>query len=146
MRLARSVPDRPGHGRPHTDRTQANSGRRLAAALVWSGLGFLAGAIFWHVLGFGSFAPAVGLNRTSGARAADASLPLAPASAVPTTVVLVDADRCTALALDRRSKLTEARPCPKDGLALRLEPDSGARGDLAVLVERQLEAAGYPAD
>jgi len=129
---------------PPQTTTPSNPIRGLQAALVWGGLGFLAGAVFWHLVGFWSFVSDVVLDRTPAAHASVAVPP--PPRTVPPKVVLIDADRCTALALDRRSKLTMARPCPKNGLALRLEPENGRREDLTVLARPHLQAAGYRAD
>jgi hypothetical protein len=116
---------------------------RLRAALLWGGMGFVAGAVFWHLVGFWSFMAEVVLDRTAAAQAAVGAPPRS--NAVP-TVILVQADRCTTLALKRRSNLTVAVPCANDGLALRLVPDAGARDDLAVLSEPRLQAAGFRPD
>lgn len=45
----------------------------------------------------------------------------------------VDPAVCTSLELDRQTNRTTMRPCPKEGLALRLDTD--AREDLAILAE-----------
>lgn len=50
------------------------------------------------------------------------------------TILRIDPARCISLELDRLSNRTAARPCPPDGLALRLE-SGGERGDLAVLAD-----------
>lgn len=118
------------------------SAGRLRAALLWGGMGFVAGAVFWHLVGFWSFVAEVVLDRTAAAQAAAAAPPRS--NGVP-TVILVKADRCTTLALNRRSNLTVAAPCVNDGMALRLVPETGTRDDLAVLGER-LQAAGFRPD
>jgi hypothetical protein len=116
---------------------------RLRAALLWGGLGFIAGAVFWHLVGFWSFIAEVVLDRAPAAQAAV----VAPPSAVSgPTVVLVEAERCTTLALDRSSNLTMAVPCANEGAELRLLPDTATRADLAALTAPHLQAAGYRPD
>jgi hypothetical protein len=53
------------------------------------------------------------------------------------TIVNVDHTHCITLEIDRLNSRTAARPCPREGLALRLEPD-GAREDLAVVADSGL--------
>ncbi len=48
------------------------------------------------------------------------------------TIVHVDPANCTGLELDRQTNRTVVRPCPADGLALRLD-NGDAREDLAIL-------------
>lgn len=115
--------------------------RTLRAALLWGALGFFAGAIFWHAVGFWTFVSEVVLNRGGGAaftREAAAAQPELP------VIYLIDPASCTALELDRTANRTAVRPCPPEGLALRLEP-GGDREDLAVLTREALQAAGYRA-
>jgi hypothetical protein len=57
------------------------------------------------------------------------------------TIYLVDPANCTALILDRKTNSTEMRPCPHEGLALRLDPD-GERESLAAVGA----SSGYPAN
>jgi hypothetical protein len=128
---------------PEPTAASSRAGRQLWAALVWGGLGFVAGAVFWHLVGFWSFLSEVVLDRTTGPQAAEAAS--AP-TGLSAKVVLVDSATCTALALDRRAKLTLALPCPEDGLALRLEPQKDAREDLVVLAQPRLQAARYRPD
>jgi len=118
------------------------SNGRLRAALLCGGMGFVAGAVFWHLVGFWSFMAEVVLDRTAAAQAAVGPPPRL--DGVP-SVILVKADRCTTLALNRRSNLTVAVPCANDGLALRLLPETATRDDLALLGER-LQAAGFRPD
>jgi hypothetical protein len=119
--------------------------RSVRTALLWGALGFFAGAIFWHAIGFWSFVSDVVLNREGGtvfARAAAARLD-APPQELP-VIYLVDPASCTALELDRAANRTALRPCPREGLALRLE-QGGDREDLAILTREGLQAAGYQA-
>ncbi len=150
MRAARIVSTQSGLGIGRTpaapiehDRRSSKTTGRLRAALLWGGLGFIAGAVFWHLVGFWSFIAEVVLDR---APAAQASVVAPPSTASVPTVVLVEADRCTTLALDRRSNLTLAVPCANDGSQLRLLPDTATRTDLTALTAPRLQAAGYRPD
>jgi hypothetical protein len=113
---------------------------RHRSALLWCVGGFVAGAVFWYAVGFWRYVSDVMLNSgpqlapemTAAAKPVDASLP---------TIYLVDPHNCTALVLDRRTSSTEVRPCPQEGLALRLEPDS-ERESLAAVGA----LSGYPAN
>jgi len=116
----------------------APAGRSPWRAILWATLGFVTGAVFWHVVGFWTFVSDVVLNRpldAGGILRAEA-----PVVAVP-TIYLVDPATCTALMLDRQTNQTVVRPCPQDGLALRLQPE-GRRGDLS-LAELSTIQAGY---
>jgi hypothetical protein len=154
MRAAKIVPG--GNQGPIAGATTAgatvlarprNKGR---AAIIWGGIGFLSGAVFWHAVGFWGFLGDVVLNGSTDARAsAVEALPVIAADApgVPLpTFFLVDADKCTALVIDRPSNRTRKLPCPETGLALRLEP-TGDREDLVVLTTAPpVHAAGYRPD
>lgn len=50
------------------------------------------------------------------------------------SIHLVDPASCTSLELDRQANRTVVRPCPSDGLALRLDAGND-REDLAVLAD-----------
>jgi len=151
MREARIVSERLGR-RPEP---QPNSGPRnipsntvwqLRTALVWGGLGFLAGAVFWHLVGFWSFLSEVVLDRTPSAEAAVLAPQPERLGAGEPPVIVIDTNRCTMLTLDRRSNLTTAQPCPTSRLALQVKPDTSQREDLAVLAGRPLPAVGYRTD
>ena len=108
--------------------------RTKRAALLWAAFGFFAGAIFWHAVGFWTFVSEFVLNGNGGAAfAREVASPL-DASAHPELpiIYLIDPASCTALELDRKANRTAVRPCPREGLALRLET-GGDREDLAVL-------------
>lgn len=115
-------------GEPAPQAPSKKARRTLRAALLWGALGFFAGAIFWHAVGFWTFVSEVVLNRGDGAVFARA----AAAQPELPVIYLVDPASCTALELDRTANRTAVRPCPREGLALRLEA-SGDREDLAVL-------------
>lgn len=129
MRGPRIVSERPGFDPAPAGEvlappasTASDTAWRLRLALVWGGAGFAAGATFWHLVGFWAFLSEGVLDRAPEAHAALAS------TAAP--VVLVDANRCTSLTLDRRAKETLAHPCPGNGLALRTGSDRDERGDM----------------
>ena len=122
--------------------------RSARSAAVWAAVGFIAGAVFWHAVGFWSFVSDVVLK---GASTVEAKLALAASPRAPTsdrekadlpTVYLVDSANCTALALDRLSNRTLVHPCPTSGLALRLEPEGG-REDMADLSPPNVQSADY---
>jgi hypothetical protein len=117
-------------------------------AAVWGGLGFLAGAVFWHAVGFWTFVSDAVFNGShDGGRGMSFLMGMAGGQSDITlpTIFLVDPASCTALALDRGSNSTSVRPCPKEGLALRLEPP-GKREDLTIPTPHSFRAAGYSAD
>jgi len=143
MRKARIVSTRL---QPASQAVQAKAGRRLRAAVVSCGLGFVAGAVFWHFVGFWSYLSEQILDRTLGANAAFALAAPKPTAADQPAIVVVDTNRCTMLTLDRRSNSTLAQPCPTTDLALRFEPHPGVREDMAGRGQRQLQAVGYRTD
>ena len=59
--------------------------------------------------------PQPATTMTAIARPSDVTLP---------TIYLVDPANCTALILDRKTNSTVMRPCPQQGLALRLKANS----------------------
>lgn len=108
--------------------------RTLRAALLWGALGFFAGAVFWHAVGFWDFVSEVVLNREDSAKFARQAAAGPDALAQPElpVIYLIDPANCTALELDRTANRTAVRPCPREGLLLRLEQGSD-REDLAIL-------------
>ena len=118
-------------------------GRAFRTALVWSASGFLAGAIFWHAVGFWRFVSDIVLDPAPGPAQMAAAAPQSQVS-LP-TIYLVDPAKCTALILDRKTNSTVVQPCPRNGLALRLE-SNGARESLAVASDPALIPARYPAN
>lgn len=110
------------------------------AALLWSIGGFLAGALFWYAAGFWRFVSDIVLDppttMTAIAQPSDVTLP---------TIYLVDPVNCTALILDRKTNSTEMRPCPQQGLALRLEANS-ERASLAAVSDPTAIPAPYHAN
>jgi hypothetical protein len=139
----------PGNGAVLSGPTRpaAPAPRRSARApIVWGALGFLGGALFWHAVGFWSFMSEIVRDPAPGARTAIAAAEASPGpasqqAALP-TIYRVDPANCTALALERSTNETVVRPCPAQGLALRLEAE-GSREDLAVAAAPAVTAAGY---
>ena len=106
-------------------------GRRGAA--LWTTVGFVCGAVFWHAVGFWNFVGDIAFNQ--GGDSAAALSPAQQDNSIVTgslpIVYRVDPASCTSLELDRQSNRTVVRPCPGDGLALRLDAGND-REDLAL--------------
>lgn len=147
LRPSAAVPGAPG------PRAATRKRRSVHPALVWGGAGFIAGAIFWQAIDVRAVLSEVVLQGSREARADEArEAPTAGAAAAGDselakvqlpTIYLIDPANCTALALDRKSNRTSVRPCPSNGLALRLEPE-GEREDVAGLPA--VKTIGYRAD
>ncbi len=96
--------------------------RRASAAAAWSLVGFLAGAVFWHFVGFWSFLGAIVLKgpehaargerpsptevARSARRVSDAEVPASPAIGAGT------GESCVELAINRALGTTSRRACP----------------------------------
>jgi hypothetical protein len=110
---------------------RARRGRRGAA--LWTTVGFVCGAVFWHAVGFWNFVGDIAFNPNGGSTAALSLVqqddPIVTGS-LP-SVYRVDPASCTSLELDRQANRTVVRPCPGDGLALRLDAGND-REDLAL--------------
>ena len=117
----------------------ASPRRHVRGAALWATIGFVAGAVFWHAVGFWTFVSEVMFDGTEPAAAEEMALAPPPGTSdivtgsLP-TILHVDPARCTSLQLDRSSNLTSQRPCPADGIALRLEQGS-ERGDLSLIAD-----------
>lgn len=99
---------------------------------LWATLGFACGAVLWHVTSLGA-QDAMPPPSVAG------SLPVTapPEAGSQTAVYHVAEERCSALVLDRAANRTTLRPCPAEGLALRLEAAGGrADRELAMDAER----------
>jgi hypothetical protein len=107
----------------------------MGKAALGTAIGFACGAVFWHALGIAGLyvkAPANPTGEAAYALAdAGGTSPIETGS-LP-TIHRVDPGACTSLELDRQSNRTVERPCPADGLALRLD-NGDDREDLAILV------------
>jgi hypothetical protein len=113
--------------------------------VIWAASGFIAGAVFWHAVGFWSFISDVVFNKDERTWTLGAAEVAGNANISLPTIFLVDPANCTALALDRSSNSTLVLPCPKEGLALRLEPP-GEREDLTRQPAESFKAAGYQSE
>lgn len=118
-------------------RSRAAPQRVVRGAALWAAVGFVCGAITWHTIGFWQFMSrlmfdestvTLGAPVLSGTDIETGSLP---------TIVNIDHTSCVSLELDRLSNHTTPRPCPREGLALRLEPDLG-REDIAAIADSGL--------
>jgi hypothetical protein len=117
--------------------------RGLRTALAWSAAGFLAGALFWHAVGFWRFISDIVLDPAPAPAQMTAVAP--PSQVSLPTIYMVDPANCTALILDRKTNSTAMQPCPRNGLALRLEVNG--RDSLAVASDTAaLVPARYPAN
>ena len=110
--------------------------RRPRSAAVGTAIGFACGAVFWHALGVAGLSVKAPANPTGEAAyaLAGAGGPTAIETGSLPTIHRVDPAVCTSLELDRQSNRTVERPCPADGLALRLD-NGDDREDLAILVD-----------
>ncbi len=110
--------------------------RPWRTAALGTAIGFACGAVFWHALGIAGLYVKAPANPTG-----DAAYALADASGASPletgslpTIHRVDPAVCTSLELDRQTNRNVERPCPADGLALRLD-NGDDREDLAILVD-----------
>lgn len=116
-----------------------------ANRLWWGALGFVAGALFWHLVGFWSFVGAVAFNEDPHTSVTRPAFPLAVESAIPQGAQRVEPagtpadENCSAHALDRATGEVTIAPCHWSPLTL-AEGTSSARQDLAVadIIERRL--------
>lgn len=95
--------------------------------LGWSVAGFVAGAIFWHFVGFWGF--------MSGIVAGDPTVQVPAVASVQRSqwVQVAEADAptmCTQLALDRATGLTSAAPCEQGDVPLSTDPEPGRQDRL----------------
>ncbi|MFA5902195.1 MAG: hypothetical protein WC829_24135 [Hyphomicrobium sp.] len=111
----------------------------MRGAALWASLGFVCGAVFWHAVGFWTFMSELMFDRAEATVAATYDTSTQPdqidTGSLP-LIYRVDPASCVSLELDRNSNRTAARPCPPDGLALRLNSGE-ARGDLAILADNR---------
>lgn len=107
--------------------------RPVHGAALWASIGFVCGAIFWHAIGLWTF---VSQLMADGKEVAAVQGPEVRGEEIVTgslpAIHRIDPTLCTSLELDRPSNATAVRPCPSEGLALRLETGE-TRGDLAVV-------------
>lgn len=113
--------------------------RHVRGAALWASLGFVCGAVFWHAVGFWNFMSDLMFDRAEAtvahATAPDMNMATDPIETGSLPVIYrVDPASCVSLELDRLTNRTAARPCPPEGLALRLNAED-SRGDIAVLAD-----------
>ncbi|OYW56455.1 MAG: hypothetical protein B7Y80_06610 [Hyphomicrobium sp. 32-62-53] len=122
--------------RTHHDADRLDGGARSSALtqLFWAGAGFVAGVVFWHLIGFWSIVSV-------------AVLGTGPQVSVPTTVVTgrrhpppvetgslpARASPCTALTLNRRTGETRSAMCPAATFH-HINGGLGTKDDLALVV------------
>jgi hypothetical protein len=99
---------------------------------LWTTIGFVCGAVFWHAVGFWNFVGDIAFNPDGDSTAHSPAQQddFIVTGSLP-SVYRVDPASCTSLELDRQSNRTVVRPCPGDGLALRLDAGND-REDLAL--------------
>lgn len=112
--------------------------RPVRGAALFTTIGFVGGAVFWHAVGFWTFMSELMFDSDTATahQQAVVSIDQIETGSLP-TVYGINPSNCTSLELDRASNQTAVRPCPAEGLALRLDGD-GSRGDLAVIAENSL--------
>jgi len=106
--------------------------RPSAIAAIGAALGVIGGVVLWHSMASQRpdmpQTPEATANTLAAALPADGTL---VTGSLP-TIHHIDPATCTSLALDRRKNRTLRRPCPPDGIALRLDSGSEREG-LAIL-------------
>jgi hypothetical protein len=94
------------------DRMDGDAGSRSLAHIFWAGGGFVAGVVFWHLIGFWSM---VSVAVLGGGATPTATAPVAGVRKAPvpleTGAIAVRAPGCVALTLDRRTGATGSVPC-----------------------------------
>jgi hypothetical protein len=113
-------------------RSRAPQSGWAPGAALGTVLGFVAGAIFWHAAGLAGFVADHHAHRSvDQAQRLDGKSAELVTGSLP-TIYRVDPASCTSLELDRASNRTIMRPCPREGIALRLD-NGDDREDLAKL-------------
>lgn len=88
--------------------------------LGWSVIGFAAGAIFWHFVGFWGFVSEVvfaggpPVERAAVIRGVTSAAPAKRVQVVAAAIGAAVGTPCTAVSRDRQTGLTSARPCDRD--------------------------------
>lgn len=131
----------PHHTIVHTGRRSLGSAGVVfdgVGGLGWSVIGFVAGAVFWHFVGFWGFVSDVMLAKEpftflpAGAQATHAPSPEVRSR----WLQVADADTarspCTMLSLDRRTGVTSAWPCAGDHAPLPMDSFQGREDRVAV--------------
>lgn len=111
--------------------------RELPGSARWAVVGFVAGAVFWHIVGFWHFVAVVILKGPDPADQMAANNPVMittgsitrPAAASDLGAAGVSVPNCSALVLDRNSGATHLSHCPPRISPVRHVAGAG-RGDL----------------
>ncbi len=92
--------------------------RHRRTPIIWGGLGFVAGMLAWHLIGFGSFVSDVAFNDHARSAAASSGSPQRSAADLghkPNTRIDNPTNRnCVALAINRTSGDAIPGACPAD--------------------------------
>lgn len=129
-----------------TLRSKHKSGRDGATAsfsprqkvIAWTGVGFVAGLLFWNLVGLVPDAGVVLRNVPASSGITTASIGVRkhadrpPTSDEASSAAGMVGLNCVTLALDRRERITRARPCEHDHPSLQ-HSDESDREDLASL-------------
>ncbi len=127
-----------GGGNLHLLQTQTNDAPRVRQIpLIWGGLGFVAGMMVWHMIGFWSFVSHVAFNDDArvaataiGSRRNAVPMQIFKPKAPSSDLTQINSGNCVALAIDRASGDAKPGTCPVDEWPL---ADAGRtrRDDLA---------------
>jgi hypothetical protein len=118
--------------------------RHARSAFVYVPLGFVAGAMFWHLVGFWDVVGKALFNTKQG----DASITQAArpiklkerVSGISPLAVVLEPEACTSLQLDRATGVTTAAACEVEALPLR-SLKTAKREDLWVTAEQRVQEA-----
>jgi hypothetical protein len=121
-----------GHAVPRV-KPRAARGLRSGSAVLPACLGFAAGAIFWHLVGFWQFIGEVVLDRPNELRAELAAMGTLPRAAAPPIVTGSIADgNCVRLTLNRATGAIVTEPCRAGAIETGLSMlDALPRSDLS---------------
>jgi hypothetical protein len=125
-----------GHAVPRV-KPRAAPGLRNGSAVLPACLGFAAGAIFWHLVGFWQFIGEVVLDRPDELRAELAAMGTLPRAAAPPIVTGSIADgNCVRLTLDRTIGAVATEPCRAGAIETGVSMlDALPRGDLSTALD-----------
>ena len=109
--------------------------------LGWSVLGFIAGAVFWHFVGFWGFVSSIVFADDPGMRAHVLLAQSAPAivASQPDLTGAISVAHCTAVSRDRQTGVTSARSCDGDYPTLRQDAYQGRQDRIDVDVSNDWE-------
>lgn len=120
-------------GRPRA-RAQSRSGAILSSPPAWGVVGFLVGAVFWHLVGFWSLVSKVafkGSDPVVSAIEQSAGKPDRALDGGERARQIVAASRCIDLRLDRSTRRVYALACEGSSALIKAGPPAG-RGDIGI--------------